>query len=97
LSFWRRIVLVSFTAQNLPSTEGALPFEYCGRPQTHSPQGIVSCELTAPLELYISTRSVLILWVEAFESNACIIRGKLPVNTGLFDIAFVLPRLRFLA
>ena len=31
LSFWRRIVPVSFTAQNSPSTEGALPFEYCGR------------------------------------------------------------------
>ncbi len=28
LSFWRRIVPVSFTAQNSPSTEGALPFEY---------------------------------------------------------------------
>src|SRR5213593_707154 len=31
LSFWRRIVPVSFTAQNSPSTEGALPFENCGR------------------------------------------------------------------
>jgi len=44
-----------------------------------------------------STRSVLVLWVEAFESNACIVGGKLPVNTGLFGIAFVLPRLRFLS
>src|SRR5208283_417113 len=26
---WRRIVPVSFTAQNSPSTEGALPFENC--------------------------------------------------------------------
>jgi hypothetical protein len=27
-SFWRRIVPVSFTAQNSPSTEGALRFEW---------------------------------------------------------------------
>ena len=44
-----------------------------------------------------STGSVLILWVEAFESNAGISGGKLPVHTGLFRIAFVLPRLGFLA
>ena len=29
--FWRRIVPVSFTAQNSPLTEGARPFEYGGR------------------------------------------------------------------
>ena len=44
-----------------------------------------------------STRSVLILWVEAFEANAGILGGKLPVNPGLFGIAFVLPRLDFLS
>jgi hypothetical protein len=44
-----------------------------------------------------STRSVLILWVEAFEANACILGGKLPGNTALFGMAFVLPRLRFLS
>ena len=40
-----------------------------------------------------STRSALILWVEAFEANACIIGGTLPVHTGLFGIPFLLPRL----
>ena len=44
-----------------------------------------------------STRSVLILWVEAFEANACILSGKVPVHTGLFGITFVLPRFRLLS
>jgi hypothetical protein len=46
---------------------------------------------------YTSTRSVLILWVEAFEANACILSGKVPVHTGLFGITFVLPRFRLLS
>jgi len=44
-----------------------------------------------------STRSVLILWVEAFESHACILGGKLPVNTRLFGMTLVLPRFGFLS
>jgi hypothetical protein len=41
-----------------------------------------------------STHSVLILWVEAFEPNACLLGGTWPVHPGLFGIACVLPRLR---
>jgi hypothetical protein len=44
-----------------------------------------------------STRSVLILWVEAFASKTCIIGGTWPVHPGLFGLAFVLPRLRVLS
>jgi hypothetical protein len=43
------------------------------------------------------TRSALIFWVKAFELNARIIGGKLPVNPGLLHIALVLPRLRFVS
>src|SRR5262249_46779223 len=44
-----------------------------------------------------STRSALILRVKAFELNAGILRGKAPVNPGLFGIALLFPRLGFVS
>ena len=48
---------------------------------------------TLYLQRMPSTRSVLKLWGEASEPNACIIGGQWPVNSSLFGMAFVLPRL----
>src|SRR5262249_108253 len=62
-----------------------------------SQNDLQKCPVEKPMiTISSSPRSVLILWVEAFESTAGISGGKLPVNPRLFRLAFVLPRLRCL-
>ena len=53
----------------------------CGASRSESPGARDNESINISYQKYMaSTRSALILWVEAFEPNARILGGKLPVN-----------------